>query len=87
MIPHLQQEESVIFPYINQLNNAFLEKNSYGNLFVKTLGKPIGGLMADEHHIVASSLQIFRLHTNNYTVSCIGRLHQPYSGFCTAEGT
>ena len=35
MIPHLQHEEQIIFPYIRQINHAFQSRESYASLLVK----------------------------------------------------
>ena len=47
LIPHCKQEDEVVFPYIKQIDAAYRRKEPYGNLFVRTLRKPlscVGGI-------------------------------------------
>lgn len=67
MIPHLQHEEEIIFPYIRQINHAFQNRESYASLLVKMMRKPIEELMNKEHEMVASSLFEMRKLTSDYT--------------------
>ena len=67
MIPHLQHEEEIIFPYIRQINHAFQSRESYASLLVKVMRKPIEELMNREHEMVASSLFEIRRLTCDYT--------------------
>lgn len=68
MIPHLLQEEEVIFPYIRQISHAYESKESYATLLVRTLRKPVEELMHDEHDTMEQTLGQLRELTNNYTV-------------------
>jgi regulator of cell morphogenesis and NO signaling len=67
LLPHLQQEEEIIFPYIRQITHAFQSRESYASLLVKTMRKPIELLMNHEHEMVAGSLFIMRELTNDYS--------------------
>ena len=67
MLPHLQQEEEAIFPYIRQLTHAFQSRESYASLLVKTMRKPIEELMNHEHEMVAGAIQRMRELTGDYT--------------------
>lgn len=65
--PHMQLEEEIIFPYIKQIYHAWHRKESYGSLLVRTLRKPVEGMMKKEHESVSSHLHKLRGLTNNYT--------------------
>jgi regulator of cell morphogenesis and NO signaling len=67
MIPHLVQEEEIIFPYIRHIAHAYTSKESYASLLVRTLRKPIEDLMHHEHSTLEKTLLKFRSLTNNYT--------------------
>ena len=41
IITHNRYEEEIIFPYIKQMYSAFKRNEVYGNLFVRTLRKPL----------------------------------------------
>src|SRR5215203_613186 len=62
---HSQHEEEIIFPYIKQIDNTYRRKESYGNLFVRTLRKPLGNLET-EHRKIGGLLSRIRALTNNY---------------------
>lgn len=68
ILPHLQQEEEIIFPYIRQINHAFDNRESYARLLVKTLRKPIEEAMNHEHVSVIRATQKMRELTNDYIV-------------------
>src|SRR6476660_8939220 len=67
IIPHLDQEEKIIFPYIKQIAHAHQSKESYASLLVRTLRKPVENLMHDEDEKLAQYLHRFRKLTNQYT--------------------
>ena len=67
IIPHIQEEEDLIFPYIKQVAHAFENKDSYAALLVKTLRKPVDKLMKQEHEIVNNIVFQLRAITGNYT--------------------
>jgi len=66
MQAHLRHEEEIIFPYIKQIENAHLRNEPYGNLFVRTLRKPLENI-AKEDSIINDLLNKMVAHTNNYT--------------------
>jgi len=67
MIPHLQHEEEIIFPYIRQIAHAYDNKESYAGLLVRTLRKPVENVMHHEHESVHKMLGQMRQLTNDYT--------------------
>jgi regulator of cell morphogenesis and NO signaling len=68
MIPHLQQEEEILFPYIKQIAHAYEGSESYAGLLVRTLRKPVENVMKREHESVEKLLVLMRELTNNYTI-------------------
>ena len=62
---HNRYEEELIFPYIKQMENTYRRKESYGNLFVKTLRKPLSNIELD-HKKISTILGELRQLTNNY---------------------
>jgi len=66
MIPHMVQEEEIIFPYIRRVVHAFNSKESYAGLFVRTLSKPVKLVMDHDHALVVKSLYRIRELTNYY---------------------
>jgi regulator of cell morphogenesis and NO signaling len=67
MLPHLLQEEEVIFPYIRQIAHAYESRETYASLLVRTLRKPVEDIMHHEHKLLEKTLYQFRELTNNYT--------------------
>jgi regulator of cell morphogenesis and NO signaling len=63
---HNKYEEEVIFPYIKQIESMFTKHESYGNLFVRTLRKPLATLENDNEKIRELLSEIQAL-THNYT--------------------
>ena len=68
IIPHLDQEEKIIFPYIKQIAHAHQSKESYASLLVRTLRKPVENLMHHEDEKLAQYLHRFRKLTNHYSI-------------------
>jgi regulator of cell morphogenesis and NO signaling len=66
LLPHLQQEEEILFPYIRQISHAYESKESYATLLVRTLRKPVEQVMQHEHETVSNALHRLRDLTNNY---------------------
>ena len=66
ILPHLQQEEEILFPYICQISHAYGSKEPYAGLLVRTLRKPLEDVMQQENDIVSKVLLRFRELTNNY---------------------
>jgi regulator of cell morphogenesis and NO signaling len=67
MLPHLTQEEEIMFPYIRQIAHAYESKEAYASLLVRTLRKPVENIMNQEHDFLERTLNKFRSLTNNYT--------------------
>jgi regulator of cell morphogenesis and NO signaling len=68
---HSRHEEEIIFPYIKQIENTFLRRETYGNLFVRTLRKPLSNI-EKEHEVVMSILKEIQSLSNNYTCPSTG---------------
>jgi regulator of cell morphogenesis and NO signaling len=66
-LPHLKEEEEVIFPYIKQISHAFESHESYAGLLVRTLRKPVEKIMNQEHVMMQRMIARMRELTNNYT--------------------
>lgn len=66
MLPHLQQEEEILFPYIRQISHAYKSKESYASLLIRTLRKPVEEVMHQEHETISKMLQRLRELTYNY---------------------
>ncbi|HRE50241.1 MAG TPA: DUF542 domain-containing protein [Flavitalea sp.] len=66
-LPHLQQEEEVLFPYIKQVAYARLYREPYADLLVKTLKKPLQQISAREHELFNEILGELRELTGGYT--------------------
>jgi len=68
---HSRHEEEIIFPYIRQIENTFLRRETYGNLFVRTLRKPLSNI-EKEHEVIMSILKEIQSLSNNYTCPSTG---------------
>lgn len=66
MIPHLKQEEEIIFPYVQQIAHAYESREPYAGLLVRTLRKPVEDLMHHEHDALEDILSRLRRLTNSY---------------------
>lgn len=66
MIPHMQQEEEIIFPYIKQIAYAYYNRESYAGLLVRTLRKPVEDMMKNEHDVTNGQLKRLRAITQNF---------------------
>lgn len=66
-IPHLKEEEEIIFPYIKQIGHAYYNREPYASLLVRTLRKPVEDIMKHEHDTTGRSIQRLRELTNHYT--------------------
>ncbi|MCR6721985.1 MAG: DUF542 domain-containing protein [Chitinophagaceae bacterium] len=75
LIPHLKEEEEVLFPYVRQIVHAYADSEPYAGLLVRTLRKPMETTMKKEHEMVKDTLFRMRHLTCNYTPPenvCIG---------------
>ena len=64
---NIRHEEAIIFPYIKQIHGAYTRKEAYGNLFVRTLRKPLS-YIEQEHNTIESLLKNIELQTNYYSI-------------------
>lgn len=67
LLPHLEHEEQVIFPYIKQIGHAYQSREPYAALLVRTLRKPVEDMMHQEHEQIRGYLRLSRELTSNYT--------------------
>ncbi len=65
LIPHCKQEDEIVFPYIKQIDAAHRRNESYGNLFVRTLRKPLS-CVSGIHDEINELLQELRLNANQF---------------------
>jgi len=68
VVTHINSQESSIFPYIKQIYNAWLKKESYGSLLVRTLRKPVEKVITNEHSNLKELLYELRKTTNQYSI-------------------
>jgi regulator of cell morphogenesis and NO signaling len=66
ILPHLNDEEETVFPYIRQLAHAWQNRESYAVLLVKTLRKPVRKLMDQEQQRIQYHLSQLRDSTSQY---------------------
>ena len=67
LLPHMEQEEQIIFPYIKQIAHAYKNNESYAALLVRTLRKPVENIMNHEHEYTKKYLYQIRELTSHYT--------------------
>jgi regulator of cell morphogenesis and NO signaling len=66
---HNQQEEDSIFPYLKQIIGTHRRKETYGSLFVRALGRPLGQKVSADHNRIAALQAHLRTVTNGYHFS------------------
>jgi regulator of cell morphogenesis and NO signaling len=66
LVTHSRHEEEIIFPYIRQIESTHRRRETYGNLFVRTLRKPLSNI-EKEHDVIMTILKEIQTLTNNYT--------------------
>ena len=66
LLQHNRHEEEIIFPYIKQIDSAYRRKEPYGNLFVRTLRKPLHNI-EKEHLKIQDLLNELQQVTNHFT--------------------
>ena len=66
LMKHSRLEDEIIFPYIKQIDSAFRRKEPYGNLFVRTLRKPLF-IVEQEHLRIQQLLNTLQFTTNYFT--------------------
>lgn len=64
---HTAREEESIFPYVKQIINTYNRKEVYGNLFVRTMSKPMAETIQKEHARIVVHLKHLRELTNHYS--------------------
>ena len=65
LLIHNRHEDEIIFPYIKQIDSAHRRKEAYGNLFVRTLRKPLS-IVENEHHQIQEWLDEICTLTNGF---------------------
>jgi regulator of cell morphogenesis and NO signaling len=65
LLVHIKHEDEIILPYIRQIEAAFRRNESYGNLLVKTLRKPVGNI-EKEHKEIAELLKKLRAASSDF---------------------
>lgn len=68
LLPHIEEENQVIFPYIKQIVHAYESREPYAALLVRTLRKPVENMMRNEQEYIRKYIQKIRTLTSNYTV-------------------
>lgn len=63
---HTTREEESIFPYVKQIINTYTRKEVYGNLFVRTMSKPLADTVQRDHSRIERQLKQLRELTGNY---------------------
>jgi regulator of cell morphogenesis and NO signaling len=66
LMHHCRHEDEIIFPYIKQIDSAYRRKEPYGNLFVRTLRKPLY-VVEREHLQIQDLLNELQLATKQFT--------------------
>jgi regulator of cell morphogenesis and NO signaling len=61
-----RHEDDIIFPYIKQIDSAYRRKEPYGNLFVRTLRKPLHRV-ENEHRQIQGFMNDLAIATNQFT--------------------
>lgn len=68
LLPRLQKEEDIFFPYIKQLAHAHLHNEPYAGMLVRTLRKPLQEVMHQEHIELYDDLLRLRELAGEYVV-------------------
>jgi regulator of cell morphogenesis and NO signaling len=68
LMVHNRHEDEIIFPYIKQIDAAHRRKEAYGNLFVRTLRKPLHNIER-EHEQISELMNGLRSATNDFSFS------------------
>jgi regulator of cell morphogenesis and NO signaling len=72
LMTHNNHEDEIIFPYIKQIYSAYKRKEVYGNLFVRTLRKPLSLVESEQLEIteLLSGLQQITVNFQPPVKSC-----------------
>jgi regulator of cell morphogenesis and NO signaling len=65
LIVHNNHEDDIIFPYIKQIYSAYRRNEAYGNLFVRTLRKPLN-MVEKERREISELLNSLELITSAF---------------------
>ena len=64
---HTAREDESIFPYVKQVINTYNRKEVYGNLFVRTMSRPLAETVKREHGRIVIQLKHLRELTGYYS--------------------
>lgn len=67
LVLHNRHEDEIIFPYIKQIDSAYRRKEPYGNLFVRTLRKPLH-IIEREHFQIQDLLNDLKTATKQFAI-------------------
>lgn len=68
MIPKIQEEEDIIFPYIRQIAHAYQNTEPYARLLVRTLRKPLETMMLHNQEFTNHVFSELNRLTNQYNL-------------------
>lgn len=68
MLPKLQEEEDIIFPYIRQIAHAYQNTEPYARLLVRTLRKPLETMMLHNQEFTNHIFSELSRLTNQYSL-------------------
>ena len=68
MLPKLQEEEDIIFPYIRQIAHAYQNTEPYARLLVRTLRKPLETMMLHNQEFTNHVFNELNRITNQYNL-------------------
>lgn len=66
LVEHHNKEEERIFPYLKQISSTYKRRETYGSLFVRTLGRPLDQMVAMDHKRIVALLEQLRSATGQY---------------------
>jgi regulator of cell morphogenesis and NO signaling len=69
LLPHMNEEEISVFPYLKQVTSAWYKKETYGSLLVRTLRKPVEKTLLQDHDKLKYLMQQLRIFTSHYASS------------------
>ncbi|WP_126974428.1 hypothetical protein [Gynurincola endophyticus] len=72
LLPMISTTENAIFPYIKQITRAYKSKESYGELLVSTLRKPIAQQLNAEIVMMEEIIAGVRIQSNYYCIDQLG---------------
>lgn len=69
IVPRMKEEEDIVFPYIRQIAHAYQNAEPYARLLVRTLRKPIEGMVLHNKEFTNFKFKAIRRLTNNYATT------------------